>query len=143
MQDYGVPYGFAPCLLTHPQTLKDQPDLVRDFLAATSEGFQFAAENVDKSADILIAGAKEENGFKIEPALARASQAVLSPQYLTATGTWGAMDPKRWSEYLSWLSVQGLLTTYKQSREPKSVESVSLDDLRAGNSGDPIDPETL
>merc|ERR1719401_1440222 len=104
MQDYGVPYGFAPCLLTHPNIFDDDPQLVRDFLAATSEGFKFAAAQPSESADILIKGAKEENGFDIDPKLAHASQNVLSPQYLTQTGAWGLMDPKRWSDYISWLA---------------------------------------
>lgn len=143
MQDYGVPYGYAPCLLANPATLAGDPALVRDFLAATSEGFQWAAAHPDESAAMLVAGAAEENGFEIDGDFARESQAVLSPQYLAPSGAWGVMEPARWEAYIGWLSTQGLLTTYKQSRAPTPGVSASLDDLRAGNAGEPLDPESL
>lgn len=143
MQDYGVPYGFAPCLLAHPKTLEDKPDIVKQFLTATANGFQYAAANPKESADILVQGAKSENGFDIDLKLAHASQEVLSSQYLTSSGAWGVMDPKRWSDYISWLAAEGLLTSYKQSRVPQPGISVSLDSLRAGNAGEPLDPKDL
>ena len=143
MQDHGVPYGYAPCLCAAPALLAAEPRLVRDFLAATAEGFQWAAAHPDEAADLLVAGAQEHNGFAIDPALAKASQAVLSPQYLTPSGAWGAMAPARWSEYTAWLAAEGLLTTYKQSRAPTAGVSVSLDELRAGNAGAPLRPDEL
>lgn len=144
MQDFGVPYGYAPCLLAHPKVLGEEPELVRQFLAATARGFEFAAAHPGESAGILVRGAKEENSFEIDPELAQASQAVLSPQYLAAdSGKWGVMEPQRWSDYISWLAAEGLLTTYKQSRSPQPGVSVTLDELRAGNAGDPLDPKEL
>jgi len=143
MQDYGVPYGFAPCLLANPKFLDEDPKVAKDFLAATAEGFQFAAANPSMAADILVEGAEKENGFKLDPKLAHASQEVLSAQYLTPSGAWGVMEPKRWSDYISWLSVEGLLTSFKQSRTPEMGVSVSLDELRNGNTGEPLDPKDL
>jgi len=141
MQDYGVPYGFAPCLLANPTLLEEDPGLAKQFLAATAEGFKFAAANPSESADILIEGAAKENGFEINHKLAHASQEVLSAQYLTGSGAWGVMEPKRWSDYISWLAGEGLLTSYKQSRTPEIGVSVSLDELRAGNAGEPLNPD--
>ncbi len=143
LQDFGVPYGYAPCLLAHPTTLEREPALVRDFLAATAAGFQWAAANPDEAAELLVRGARAENGFEIDPALAAASQKVLSPQYLTPSGVWGAMDPKRWEDYVAWLAAEGLLTTFRQSRAPEPGVSVSLDELRAGHAGEPLDPSSL
>lgn len=143
MQDYGVPYGYAPCLLANPKILEEEPEVAKQFLGATAEGFQFAAANPAIAADILIEGAKKENAFELDPKLVHASQELLSAQYLTTSGTWGVMEPKRWSEYISWLSTEGLLTSYKQSRTPEIGVSVSLDELRAGNAGEPLAPEDV
>mmetsp|Transcript_5775 Transcript_5775/g.13711 ORF Transcript_5775/g.13711 Transcript_5775/m.13711 type:complete len:359 (-) Transcript_5775:52-1128(-) len=143
LQDYEVPYGYAPCLLAHPKTLSDDPELVKDFLAATAEGFQFAATNVIESAEILVAGAKTENGFDLDIDFVKASQAELSTQYLLADGSWGSMDPSRWETYIAWLAKTGLLTSYRQSRTPTPGESVSLDALRAGESGEQLKEEEL
>mmetsp|Transcript_42240 Transcript_42240/g.99176 ORF Transcript_42240/g.99176 Transcript_42240/m.99176 type:complete len:360 (+) Transcript_42240:100-1179(+) len=143
LQDYQVPYSYAPCLLADPKTLSDDPQLVKDFLAATAEGYAFAAKNVDESARILVEGAKAQNGFDLDLAFVQASQAELSPQYLTSDGSWGCMDPNRWKTYIEWLSQTGLLTSFRQSRSPVAGESVSLDALRAGESGDPLKPEDL
>ena len=47
-------------------------------------------------------------------------------------------DACRWSQFLDWLSAQGLLTTAVQSRSPQDGQSASLDDIRGGSAGDPI-----
>lgn len=143
MQDYGVPYGYAPVLCAHPDILRDSPDMVNDFLVATAKGFEFAAAYPEESADILITGAKTENNFELEEDLVHQSQKWLGSHYLTEQGQWGHMDSSRWDKYLDWLSDNGLLTTYVQSRNPKEGVSVSLDDLRNGNVGECIPRESF
>ena len=56
LEDYGIPYGYSPVLLAREDVLHSQPDVVRDFVAATKRGYEFAAqsENVDECTDILI-----------------------------------------------------------------------------------------
>ena len=63
---------------------------------------------------------------------------MLSHHFLTPSGAWGSQDVGRWSQFLDWLSEQGLLTTAVQSRNPQEGQSVSLDDIRGGQAGDPI-----
>eukprot|EP00959_Pyramimonas_sp_CCMP1952_P091511 1915860-Pyramimonas_sp.AAC.1 len=47
------------------------------------------------------------------------SQRELSGAYLDAEGKWGRMEAARWDMYLDWLSEEGLLTTFTQSRTPR------------------------
>lgn len=62
---------------------------------------------------------------------------------LDADGQWGHQDKSRWNAFLDWLSVKGLLSTAVQSREPVSGISVSLDELRRGDAGQPIARSSL
>lgn len=46
----------------------------------------------------------------------------------------------RWDAFLDWLSESGLLTTKMQSRNPEGDKlKTSLDGLRAGDVGEPIE----
>mmetsp|Transcript_22254 Transcript_22254/g.58094 ORF Transcript_22254/g.58094 Transcript_22254/m.58094 type:complete len:364 (+) Transcript_22254:755-1846(+) len=138
LQDYGIPYGYAPVLMAHPELLSDEPAVTTAFLRAAARGYEYAAANPTEAAELLIAGAKAENGVELEPELVHASQKELGPAYLDVDGKWGRMAEARWSEYLDWLSDAGLLTTFVQSRTPTAGESASLEELRRGNAGDPI-----
>jgi len=142
-QDFGVPYAYAPCLLAHPATLEEEPAMVRAFLAATARGYEWAAANADEAARVLVAGAKELNGFELDEPMVTASQREMSAAYLDADGKWGRMDKSRWDQYLDWLSDSGLLTTYMQSRTPKDGTSATLDELRAGKVGQPIPRDSV
>ena len=138
LQDFGIPYGYAPVLMATPALLESEPAMVKAFLAAAAKGFEFAAAEPEEAAALLIAGSQAENGIRLDEVLVQASQKELASAYLDAEGKWGRMTEARWSEYLDWLSEAGLLTTFVQSRAPKPGISASLDELRQGNAGEPI-----
>jgi len=143
LQDYGIPYGYAPCLLAHPDTLSESPGTVRAFLKATAQGYEWAAANPEEAAQILIEGAKEHNGFVLDNEMVKMSQQQMSSAYLDANGKWGRMEKSKWDAYLDWLSSSGLLTTFMQSRKPLDGISVTLDELRAGKTGSIIPREDI
>uniref|UniRef100_A0A7S0QQF2 Thiamine pyrimidine synthase n=1 Tax=Pyramimonas obovata TaxID=1411642 RepID=A0A7S0QQF2_9CHLO len=143
VQDYGIPYGYAPCLVAHPETLADEPDMVRAFLRATARGFEWAAAHPDEAADILVKAAMDDSGFVLDADMVRMSQRELGEAYLDAEGKWGRMEALRWDAYLDWLSEEGLLTTFTQSRAPQEGVSASLDELRAGKVGACIPREAV
>jgi len=139
-QDYGVPYAYAPCMVAHPDTLANDSDTVRRFLAASAEGWRMAAGQPEEAAGLLVSEAKSENNFDIDPEKARRSAVFLADKCCEPeTGAWGTMSPARWESYISWMVSSGLMTTATQSRHPDAAgEKVSLDDLRAGKAGQPI-----
>eukprot|EP00898_Chlorokybus_atmophyticus_P007203 jgi/Chlat1/7484/Chrsp60S06994 len=76
----------------------DKPDLVKRFLKATAEGFQFAASNPSEAASILVSGAAEQFESSSAPLapldlnLVRESQEFLAKHMLNGQGKWGLMN---------------------------------------------------
>ena len=136
LEDYGIPYGYAPCLVASPETLTARPADVRAFLAATAEGYEFAAAHPDEAAKELVEGAQELCGdSELDLEMCVRSQRKLSPSYLNSDGRWGRQTKGRWDAYLDWLDEEGLLTTHANSRKPVKGQSATLDGLRAGDVG--------
>jgi hypothetical protein len=100
LRDYGVTYCYSPVLAAHPQTLAQQPDLVRSFLAATARGFACAAANAEAAGRLLCAEvAADAAAGRLPPlpepldeAMVLASQRVVGGAYLDAHGQWGRCD---------------------------------------------------
>lgn len=55
LADYGIPYCYSPVLAAHPQTLDQNPGLVKAFMAATARGYEYAAEHPAEAAELLCA----------------------------------------------------------------------------------------
>ena len=136
LEDYGIPYGYAPCLMASSTFLTQESETCRAFLKASAIGFQYASKHPQETAEIFI-----ENSLvpKDHPIYTKAflvrSMEILSRTFLTPEGSWGSMERKRWDTYLDWLDENGLLTTYTNSRHPKEGISTSLDKLRSGQGG--------
>lgn len=108
LDEYDVPYGYTPLLLTRPETIEDDEGL-SDFLDATARGYQFAADNPEKAAEILH---QEATGMDSDdPAFLVESQQQIAEAYLTADGEWGTMDHSRWESFVDWLAENEILTT--------------------------------
>lgn len=101
---------YTPVLITNEKMTQTQPELVRHFMQAVSEGYQYAIKNPADSAELLIKNAPEAN-----PDLIRASQAWLSPQYQGDAAQWGQQKAVVWERYAKWLVDRNLL--------PKMIDS--------------------
>ena len=142
--DYGMPYAYAPCLCAHPEWLAREPETARRFLEATASGYAAASRDPSRAAETLVRLAKAENdGFEVDPELARRSAAFLQDKFIGSSGRWGLMEENVWDAYVRWLWDAGLLTTGAQSRHPDSGRTFSLDDLRAGKAGEKIPLESV
>jgi len=96
---------YTPLLLTNEKLIKEKPDVVRAFLAGASEGYQYAIDNPDAAADLLLKAVPELNAE-----LVKASQKWLSPKYKDDAARWGEQQKEVWSGYGEWLKSNGLLT---------------------------------
>lgn len=147
LQEYDIPYGYAPVLMSHPDMLSgDNRNVTLAFLRAAAKGYQHATSHPTESANLLIAGAASESNVKLDADLVHASQKKMSKERAytdDATGAWGIMERGKWDSYLDWLSREGLLTTHVQSRTPVDGVSSSLDGLRHGNVGKAVDRSTI
>lgn len=106
--DYGVPT--SPALLgisARSELIADNPDLVARFVQATEKGYEYAVDNPDEAAQILIDANPQVN---LDPELTKASQELLSSDYWPdPEGSVGHADPEAWQTYLDLLTSGGLV----------------------------------
>jgi len=118
LDEYDVPYGYTPLLLARPETIETDADRLADFLAATAEGYRFAADNPDEAAEILRA---EATGMDTDdPEFLQESQREIADAYLTDDGQWGVMAHDRWDAFVGWLADNEILTTVDGEPIPAS-----------------------
>lgn len=92
---------YSPIIIAH----KDNADSARiqSAMIAIKKGYEYAAKNPDKAADILLKYAPENDADFIHQ-----SQKFISPLYLK-DGKFGVIDKTRWDNYFNWLYEQKLL----------------------------------
>ena len=107
--DYGFPDSYQVLLSCNTDWLAGHDDLARRFVAATVQGFQFAASSPAEAARILIT---ENPGiFDANPKLPLESAAYLarSGLYVNEVGMVGPQTLEQWTGYSSFLYREGLL----------------------------------
>ncbi|ODA41686.1 Hydroxymethylpyrimidine ABC transporter, substrate-binding component [Desulfosporosinus sp. BG] len=95
---------YTPVLVTNEKMIQEKPDVIRRFMKAVSEGYQYAINKPDDAADILIKNAPEA-----DPQLIKKSQAWLSPQYQADALQWGVQKASVWHDYTQWMFDQKLI----------------------------------
>jgi ABC-type nitrate/sulfonate/bicarbonate transport system substrate-binding protein len=107
--DFGFPEFYQVVLACDRQWLDKEPDAARRFIAATVQGFEFAAREPDAAAAILIA--ENPGVFDANKALPQESQHYLVDNgfLLDANGKFGTQTLERWQGYSGFLYDQGLL----------------------------------
>jgi ABC-type nitrate/sulfonate/bicarbonate transport system substrate-binding protein len=107
--DYGFPDFYQVVLACDRQWLQKEPDAARRFVAATVQGFEFAAKDPDAASAILIA--ENPGVFDANKKLPQESQRYLDDNgyLLDASGRFGTQTLERWTGYSGFLYDQGLL----------------------------------
>ncbi len=99
-----IPDYYTPVLVTGERMLSEREDVVQRFVRATARGYQYAIDQPEAAAEILI---KRAEGINAE--LVRASQPWLSERYAADTDRWGMQTRATWSAYADWMLEHGLL----------------------------------
>ena len=107
-EDYGFPAQYSNVIASSSKYLKANADTARAFLAATQQGYAYAASHPHKAAALVI---KANPGVFKQPQLVYQSQALLtSGGYLrNAKGQVGPASPQVWKKYGNFLYSNGLL----------------------------------
>lgn len=100
-----LPNWYTPLVLTSQRLADTDPDLVRDFLAVTSRGYELAADDPQRAAALL-----EQQVPELDPALVQASVAYYAPLLTLPGQQWGEQDEATWVEFAEVLSEAGVLT---------------------------------
>ncbi|MBQ3184672.1 MAG: ABC transporter substrate-binding protein [Firmicutes bacterium] len=93
---------YTPVIIANNDFLAEDPETAKAFLAATARGYEFAVENPEEAADMLIAGDNTGSLAEAEE-LVKASQKFLSPLYIDDADRWGVIDAARWNGFYKWL----------------------------------------
>ncbi len=90
---------YSPVIIANDNFLAEQPEVAKAFLAAVSKGYQYAIENPDDAADLMVKANPE-----LDPELVKASQEYLADQYQADASQWGVFDADRWNRFFKWLN---------------------------------------
>ena len=106
--DYGFPDAYNVLLIGNSPWLAAHPDLAARFVQAAQRGYQLAAEDPDRAAQLLI---DANPGAFTEPELVTRSQHMLAERFLRdENGRVGTQTAQKWTEYSGWVFDSGALT---------------------------------
>ncbi|MCL2805170.1 MAG: ABC transporter substrate-binding protein [Treponema sp.] len=97
---------YTPVLVTNTNWAAANPQTVKKFMNAVSRGYNFAIENPQEAAEIILKHAPE-----MDREIAVRSQEYLQTRYQGSADRWGEIDPDRWGSFYTWMYDQGLLET--------------------------------
>jgi ABC-type nitrate/sulfonate/bicarbonate transport system substrate-binding protein len=144
LEDYGIPYGYSPVVVAHPDSISGKKEELSKVLAATAEGYTFAVAHPEEAAEIMAKAVAEEHpDLPLNLDILKGSIQVVAGACLNAENKWGRMETDRWNAFLDWLSTNELLTTKVQTRGEAGADTTSLDGLRSGDVGDVIPRESV
>lgn len=95
---------YTPIITTNEKLIDQDPETVQSFVAAVVKGYEFAVENPEESADILIAAVPD-----LDPELVKKSQEWLSPRYQDDAPRFGEQQLEKWENYADWMNENDLL----------------------------------
>ncbi|MBS4178657.1 ABC transporter substrate-binding protein [Lederbergia citrea] len=95
---------YTPVITTNEKMIKENPDTVTAFMAAVSKGYNYAIENHEDAAEILIKAVPD-----LDPALVKKSQEWLATRYQDDAPRWGEQKLDVWKNYMEWMYEKGLL----------------------------------
>lgn len=95
---------YTPVIIASEDYLAKNPETAKKFLRAVSKGYEYAIENPEEAADLLLIDNPE-----IDRDLAVASQKYLADKYQNDAEKWGFMKGDIWKNYGKWMYDHGLL----------------------------------
>ena len=109
LKDYTecIPDYYTPILITNEELIAGNPDMVKAFVGATSQGYQFAIENPSDAADMLLAANED-----LDAELVQASQAWLAGEYQAEAARWGEQSADIWQNYTNFLAENDIIESF-------------------------------
>lgn len=106
--DYGFPDAYNVLLIGNGTWLREHPDQARAFVQAAQRGYQLAADDPARGAELLE---QANPGAFSEPELVTRSQQMLSERYLRdESGRVGPQTLDRWAGFCGFLVDTGTVT---------------------------------
>lgn len=105
VQDWGVPDYYELVLVTNDAMVKNNPEVVRKFLAAVTKGYNDARADQGAALAALLAAYADADRRVEEPAITK-----LTPLWFSGVTRFGDQTTERWQAYATWLRTNGILT---------------------------------
>ena len=99
---------YTPIIIANNTFLAEHPDTAKAFLAAAAKGYEYAIENPEEAAQILVDG-DTTGSLSGSIELVTESQKWMAGQYKAEVEQWGYIDPARWNAFYNWLNDNGLV----------------------------------
>ena len=104
VDDWGVPPYYELVLVASEATVRDQPDLVRRFLAAVSRGYEAAIADPAAALDALAAASPD-----LDRAVETEGLRLLVPVWTEGGVVFGTQTTARWDAYATWMAEHQLI----------------------------------
>lgn len=104
---------YTPVVLTNEKRIQEDPETVRKFMKALSSGYEYAIQNPEEAAEILL-----QLNPELDEELVISSQKWLSPRYQDEAERWGEQKEEVWKRYSDWMYEQGLI---KKNIDPQNA----------------------
>ncbi len=95
---------YTPVIITNEDILKNNKELAESFMKATIKGYEFAIENPDEAAEIMISAVPELNRELVVE-----SQRFLAEHYKGDAEKWGLQKQEVWQRYTDWMYENGFI----------------------------------
>lgn len=99
---------YTPIVIGNNAFLQNEKEKARAFIDATKKGYEFAAENPEEAAEMLING-DSTGSLQGSEELVTESQKWISKKYIDDASAFGVIDEKRWNGFYLWLYENGLI----------------------------------
>ena len=95
---------YTPVIIGNNTYLEEHEDTTKAFLNAVRKGYEYAIENPEDAAKILV-----QNAPELDEEIVVASQKWLADQYKAEVEQCGYIDSERWNSFYQWLSEEKLV----------------------------------
>jgi NitT/TauT family transport system substrate-binding protein len=117
MEQYGIPYGYTPIMVTTDAIIEAKKDTLRKFLSVTEAGYKYVVEDINQAAQTLAQTGLPEFANKD---FVEASLQMLQPHFLNESSQWGKMTKTKWEAFTAWL-IKNKLLEYNVQIEPEKL----------------------
>jgi ABC-type nitrate/sulfonate/bicarbonate transport system substrate-binding protein len=105
--DYGFPDYYQVVVLGNNDWLTKNQDLAKRFVQATAKGYEYAVQNPDAAAQILINA--NPGAFNLPQLVTQSAELLAKSFYLDANGKFGTQTLSEWTGYSKFLYDSGVL----------------------------------
>ncbi|NBW81656.1 ABC transporter substrate-binding protein [bacterium] len=102
----------SPLIISSAKFARSNPEIIRKFLAAASEGYQLAINKPQEAARLFMKEVPESDSK-----IVLESTIFLSREYAKNTPRWGVQDVSRFEAYRTWANQQNILDLKESSKE--------------------------